>query len=104
MKSACPGNCSFPVVYRAMVGAIQSVEASGSESISRNVSEPVSAPLRSGSGQPANDGEASTDCEATGESNNQAARGESGHKVDKEHQGARENGVRVVDGAVDGNV
>ena len=35
------------------------VEASEGKSVSRNASEPVSAPLRSGSGQPASSGEAS---------------------------------------------
>ena len=49
-----------PIADRAAAGVIQAVEASEGESVSRNASEPSTAPLRSGSGQPANDGEAST--------------------------------------------
>ena len=54
-----------PIADRAAAGAIRFVEASGGESVSRNASEPSTAPLRSGSGQPANDGEASIGHEAT---------------------------------------
>ena len=65
----------YPVVYRAVVGVIQSAEASESESVSHNASEPSSAPLRSGSGQPANNGEASTGREATSVCSDRAPRG-----------------------------
>ncbi len=65
----------YPVVYREVVGVIQSAEASESESVSHNASEPSSAPLRSGSGQPANNGEASTGREATSVCSDRAPRG-----------------------------
>jgi hypothetical protein len=65
----------YPVVYRAVVGVIQSAEASESESVSHNASEPSSAPLRSGSGQPANNGEASTGRDATSVCSDRAPRG-----------------------------
>jgi hypothetical protein len=63
MKGACPGNCSFPGSLPS--GAIQSSKPRKSNSSAVTQVNPVWPPLRSGSGQPANDGEASIDREAT---------------------------------------
>ena len=63
------------------------VEASEGKSVSRNASEPVSAPLRSGSGQPASSGEASTGREATSVCSDWAPRGVRGQRAETEHPG-----------------
>ena len=63
------------------------VEASEGKSVSRNASEPVSAPLRSGSGQPASSGEASTGREATSACSDWAPRGVRGRRAESEHPG-----------------
>ncbi len=76
-----------PIVDRAAAGAIRFVEASEGESVSRNASEPVSAPLSSGSGQPANESEASTDREATSTRSDRAPRGVRGRRAEKDHPG-----------------
>ena len=75
MKGTCPGNCSYPGSLPSGVWSNPAVGALGGKFVSRNASEPDTAPLRSGSGQPANDGEASIGHEATSGCSDQAPRG-----------------------------
>ena len=87
MRGACPGNCSYPGSLPSGVGSDPVVGASEGKSVSRNASEPSTAPLRSGSGQPANDGEASTGHEATSAGSDRAPRGVRGRRAETDNPG-----------------
>jgi len=87
MKGACPGNCSYPGSRLSGGGSNPVAGALEGESVGRNASEPSTAPLRSGSGQPANDGEASIGHEATSTCSDRAPRGVRGRRAETDNPG-----------------